>query len=240
MARAFVTSPDDIPVENQKGMPECRHPPSAAPIGAAEEFIDTDARSWATQLLAVSPQWWPGGSDPKDRTTFHSIVSARVPAPTTQRTVLVSLWTPDGERPVARPSQSDHAAANSGASPELRAALAEAGIDFDSLSPEQQAEAAQMLTEMSRVRQEMLSVPATDIIANHLMGFYELAAIHLGENPPNFGEATIAIEALRAVLDRLGEKFGEHHAVLAQALTQLQMTFVQLKEQIAEHVEPTE
>jgi hypothetical protein len=86
----------------------------------------------------------------------------------------------------------------------------------------------------------MLSVPATDIIANHLMGFYELAAIHLGENPPNFGEATIAIEALRAVLDRLGEKFGEHHAVLAQALTQLQMTFVQLKEQIAEHVEPTE
>ena len=29
------------------------------------------------------------------------------------------------------------------------------------------------------------AVPAAEIIANHLMGIYELAAIHLGENPPN-------------------------------------------------------
>ena len=87
-----------------------------------------------------------------------------------------------------------------------------------------------MIEEMGRVREEMLSVPAADIIANHLMGIYELAAIHLGQNPPNFAEATVAIEALRAVVDRLDDAFGENAAVLRQALSQLQLTFVQLKE----------
>ena len=64
------------------------------------------------------------------------------------------------------------------------------------------------------------------------MGIYELGAIHLGENPPNFAEATIAIEALRAVLDRLSGKFADAEPVLRQALTQLQQVFVELKEQV--------
>ncbi len=145
----------------------------------------------------------------------------------------MSLWTPDGERPVQRSTpDSPTGATGSGPSPELRAALAEAGIDVDQLSPEQLREAQAMLVEMGRVRQEMLSVPAAEIIANHLMGIYELAAIHLGENPPNFVEASVAIEALRAVLDRIGNKFADNEAVLRQALSQLQMTFVQLKEQV--------
>ena len=152
----------------------------------------------------------------------------------------MSLWTPDGERPVSRTSPSSPTASSSGGAggplasppPELRAALAEAGIDIDQLTPEQITEATAMLAEMGRVREEMLSVPAAEVIANHLMGIYELAAIHLGENPPNFVEATVAIEALRAVLDRLGAEFGDNEAVLRQALGQLQMTFVQLKEQV--------
>jgi hypothetical protein len=160
----------------------------------------------------------------------------------------VSLWTPDGERPVSRTSPADVTAANpqggtAGAGtppPELRQALAEAGIDIDQLTPEQVQEATQMLAEMSRVRQEMLSVPAAEIIANHLMGIYELAAIHLGENPPNFVEATVAIEALRAVLDRIGKEFGENEQVLQQALQQLQVTFVALKDQVTAEGAPLE
>ncbi|MFN8053213.1 MAG: hypothetical protein U0Q22_17360 [Acidimicrobiales bacterium] len=155
----------------------------------------------------------------------------------------MSLWTPDGERPVSRtprPGADDAAAGVGSPPPELRQALAEAGIDIDQLTPEQIAEATQMLAEMGRVRQEMLSVPAAEIIANHLMGIYELAAIHLGENPPNFVEATVAIEALRAVLDRLGSEFAENEQVLRQALTQLQMTFVSLKEQVTAEGAPLE
>ena len=157
----------------------------------------------------------------------------------------MSLWTPDGERPVSRTSpQSPSAPGGQPSAPtgrpsaELREALSEAGIDIDQLTPEQQADAAQMLQEMAQVREQMLSVPAADIVANHLMGIYELAAIHLGENPPNFEEATVAIESVRVVLERIGDKFGENEAILRQALTQLQMTFVQLKEQVTNSETP--
>ncbi len=150
--------------------------------------------------------------------------------------ILLSLWTPDGERPVSRettPSapSTPSAPAEGGEelSPEIAAALAAAGIDVASLTPEQQTEAAVMMAEMAQVRQQLLSTPAIDVVANHLMGIYELAAIHLGENPPDFSEATVGIEALRAVLERLEGSFGENEPVLRQALSQLQMTFVQLK-----------
>lgn len=139
----------------------------------------------------------------------------------------MSLWTPDGERPVQKSSANPKIEVTE----ELAEALAAAGVDVNDLGPEQIAEAQAMLAEMGRVRQEMLSVPAAEIVANHLMGIYELGAIHLGENPPNFAEATVAIEALRAVLERLEGKFGEAEAVLRQALAQLQQAFVQLKEQ---------
>ena len=87
----------------------------------------------------------------------------------------MSLWTPDGERPVSRtPSNSPASQPGGGAQPpaDLREALSEAGIDIDQLTPEQQADAAQMLQEMAQVREQMLGVPAADVIANHLMGIY--------------------------------------------------------------------
>jgi hypothetical protein len=157
----------------------------------------------------------------------------------------VSLWTPDGERPVSKstpePSAASAASAPTGdaggpnleITPEIRAALSQAGIDVDTLTPEQQAEAAQMLAEMARARQQLLEAPVQDVIANHLMGLYELGAIHLGENPPHFAEASLAIEALGAVLDRLEGNLGEPEEQLRQARQQLQMAFVQLKEQVA-------
>lgn len=140
----------------------------------------------------------------------------------------MSLWTPDGDRPIQKSTPQPTVEVT----PELAEALAAAGVDINELGPEQIAEAQAMLAEMGRVRQEMLSVPAAEIVANHLMGIYELGAIHLGENPPNFAEATVAIEALRAVLDRLEGKFDDAEPVLKQALAQLQQAFVQLKEQV--------
>jgi hypothetical protein len=116
--------------------------------------------------------------------------------------------------------------------PDVAAALEAAGIDVASLTPEQLADATAMMTEMAEVRRQLLDTPAADVVANHLMGIYELAAIHLGENPPNFAEATLAIEALRVVLERLEGHFGENETVLKQALSQLQMTFVQLKGEV--------
>ncbi len=138
----------------------------------------------------------------------------------------MSLWTPDGERPVRRdpaPSAPQSAPSSPPPGPGDLPSL-------EDLSPEERAQAEQMMAEMAEVQERIAQTPASEVIANHLMGFYELAAIHLSQQPPHFAEAALAIDALHAVLERLGNQFGENGPVLAQALQQVQMAFVQLKE----------
>ena len=84
---------------------------------------------------------------------------------------------------------------------------------------------------MAEVRAEVASTPAAVIVANHVMGFYELAAIHLSQTPPNFAEAMVGIDAMASVLDKLEGRLGEHEDVLRDARSQLQMAFVELKRQ---------
>ena len=141
----------------------------------------------------------------------------------------MSLWTPGGEHEVPRDRQPNSPAGPMGGPPSAPPGFAD-DIDFDSLTPEQQAQAQEMLAEMAEVQQRIASAPAADVLANHLMGFYELAAIHLSQEPPNFAEAAVAVDALRIVLDGMEGRLGEHESTLRQALTQIQMAFVQLTE----------
>ena len=127
----------------------------------------------------------------------------------------MSLWTPDGERPVRRPT----------AEPERL---------LEDLSADELAEAEAIAREMAEVRAEVASTPAAVIVANHVMGFYELAAIHLSQTPPNFADAMVGIDAVASVLDKLEGRLGEHEEVLRDARSQLQMAFVELKRQAAE------
>ncbi|MCX7621957.1 MAG: hypothetical protein N2037_14090, partial [Acidimicrobiales bacterium] len=62
-------------------------------------------------------------------------------------------------------------------------------------------------------------------------GFYELAAIKLGQPKPLFADAQLAIDAMAAVLDAVGDRLGDDAASLRDALTQLQLAFVRLKNQ---------
>jgi hypothetical protein len=127
----------------------------------------------------------------------------------------MSLWTPDGEHPVDRPA------------PEASGLGHLAGLD--ELSPEEQAEAEALAAEMAEVRRQVASAPASVIVANHVMGFYELAAIHLSQTPPNFPEAAVGIDAMAAVLDKLEGRLGENEPVLRDARAQLQLAYVELK-----------
>jgi hypothetical protein len=127
----------------------------------------------------------------------------------------MSLWTPDGERPVGRPAANER--------PQV------VPPDFDELTPEEQAEAEALAAEMAEVRRQVASAPAAVIVANHVMGLYELAAIHLSQDPPNFAEAAVGIDALVAVLDRLEGRLGENEPVLRDARSQLQVAYVELK-----------
>jgi hypothetical protein len=72
-------------------------------------------------------------------------------------------------------------------------------------------------------------VPAAQVVANHAMGCWELAAIHLSNQPPRFEEAQVAIDAFGALVEVLDGKLGADEATLRDALAQLRLAFVQVK-----------
>lgn len=111
--------------------------------------------------------------------------------------------------------------------PETEAALA-------AMSPEERAQAEQMIAEMAQARAEIASTPAAVVVANHAMGLYELAAIHLSQRPPNLPEAGVAVDALAALTKALEGRLGDNEATLNQALNQLQMAFVELSKGAAD------
>ena len=146
-----------------------------------------------------------------------------------------SLWTPGGEHEVPREAAAQPAtAAPTGLDPEMEDAIAASlpeGVTLDDLTPEQREQARQMIEEMAAARERLMQTPAAAVVANHAMGLFELAALHLSQQQPNFAEATIAIDAMAAIVEGLSGRLDDAEATLAEGLQQLRMTFVQLKNQ---------
>ena len=132
-----------------------------------------------------------------------------------------SLWTPGGEHPVD-PSSSPQ-------DPPVDPSL-------EALSPEDREKAEAMAREMAAVQEQLASAPASVVVANHLMGFYELAAIHLSQRPPNLSEASVAIDALAAVVDTLPGRLGEAEATMRDALHQIRLAYVAVEKAMREAV----
>jgi len=156
-----------------------------------------------------------------------------------------SLWTPDGEHEVPRDPapQTDPAAAEAAPDSDLDNAIASVlpeGMSLDELSPEQRERAEEMVKEMIDTQSRLLEADASDIVANHAMGLYELAALHLSQHEPNLAEASVAIDALGAIVDSLAGRLGEAEPTLRDALGQLRLGFVQVKSHLAENDAPTE
>lgn len=144
----------------------------------------------------------------------------------------MSLWTPGGEHEVPRePVPTPSAPPADQAEPTGGTATMPGMPDLDELSPEEQAQVAEMAKEMAEVREQLASVPASTVVANHAMGLYELGAIHLSNDPPNLPEARVAIDAMTAMIEVLKGRLGEAEATLIEALSQIQMVFVQLTDQ---------
>ena len=122
----------------------------------------------------------------------------------------MSLWTPDGEHPV----DDDHG---------------DDDEELGQLTDEERRQLEEMASEMASVRQQLLSVPASQVVANHVMGLYELAAIHLSSPSPRLEEARLSVDAMAALVDALEGRLGEHEPTLRDALAQLQLAFVQVK-----------
>ena len=153
----------------------------------------------------------------------------------------MSLWTPGGEHPVDRnrpsePASGAHAAESSaseadpGGGSDILAALSpEQRAEFDRLSPEEQEQAKAMIAQMADTRQRMVETPAAVLVANHAMGLYELAAIHLSAESPKVSEAKLAIDALAGILDSVGDQLSDDGKTLRDALAQIQLAYVQVK-----------
>jgi hypothetical protein len=81
----------------------------------------------------------------------------------------------------------------------------------------------------------VLQTPVIEHIGGHAMAMFELAALHLereaatgGEEKPDLAEASLAIDAMAALVEGLGDKLEPYRAQLQSALDQLRMAFVEL------------
>jgi len=100
------------------------------------------------------------------------------------------------------------------------------------------------------VHAKLVATPVEDVVANHALGIWQLALVHLGvitppdadgQPPaPNLAAAGLAIDALAALVDGLGERLGAHEPVLRDALTQAQMLFVEVSDGRTDAVEPAD
>jgi hypothetical protein len=81
---------------------------------------------------------------------------------------------------------------------------------------------------LAEARARLADTPANVVVANHVVGLYELAAIHLGANPPRFDDARLAIDALAAIVDALGSRLGQDHEIFKDALANIRLVYVKL------------
>jgi hypothetical protein len=90
-------------------------------------------------------------------------------------------------------------------------------------------QAAEIEAAMAEARARLTEVPAEVVVVNHLMGFYELAAIHLSSETPDLVSASLAIDAMAAVVDGLGDRLGDDAQTMRDALANIRMAFVGVK-----------
>jgi hypothetical protein len=89
-------------------------------------------------------------------------------------------------------------------------------------------ELADIEAAMSEARARLLEVPADVVVTNHVMGLYELAAIHLSTDPPNLEDASLAIDAVGCLVEGLGDRLGDEAATMRDALANIRMAYVSL------------
>jgi hypothetical protein len=78
-------------------------------------------------------------------------------------------------------------------------------------------------------RRRVAEAPPEVVVTNHVMGLYELAAIHLSADEPNLPAASLAIDAVASLVEGLGDRLGPDATTLRDALANIRLAFVQVK-----------
>jgi hypothetical protein len=102
----------------------------------------------------------------------------------------------------------------------------------------EQPPSAEEIAALRELHARLVATPVTDVLANHALGIWQLALVHLGvvtppdeqgrRFAPDLAAAGLAIDALAALVDGLGSRLGEHEPTLRDALTQAQRLFVEV------------
>ena len=133
-----------------------------------------------------------------------------------------SLWTPSGEHRPDEPAAPSTPGGDRGGG-------GGGGRRGGGSDPDEAAVAE----ELRRVRAELAATPIVDLIANHCVGLWQLAVLHMvpeGDEPPHLADAALAIDALAGVVEGLGDRLERHAEPLRDALAQLRMAYVQVQE----------
>ena len=149
-----------------------------------------------------------------------------------------TLWTPDGEHRVPRESADDspHAPADEADGDAMGGAFAgelemdpETGLPIDPRTgePFDPEELAEMQEQLLAAQEQLVSVPAAEIVQNHMMGLFELAALHLRREPPDLDEARLPIDALGLLVDNLADQLPAGDT-LRGALQQIRLAYVEI------------
>jgi Domain of unknown function (DUF1844) len=124
-----------------------------------------------------------------------------------------TLWTPGGEHEPADEEPTDPAAEGAVISPEDEAAR----------------------EQLRQLREQLAATPVSDIIANHAIGLWELALLHLSPDEgsePDLDQARLAIDGVAALVEGLDERLGRHQEPLREALAQLRLAFVEVSRRV--------
>ncbi len=146
-------------------------------------------------------------------------LSQSTPCSEWEDTSVSSLWTPSGEHEPA--SSAGEPAVPGGAGP------GPGGPDGGDVDE------AAVREELRRVRAELAGTPVADLVANHAIGLWQLAVLHLTPDedaPIRLDEAGLAIDAMAALVEQLGDRLGESAEPLRDALAQLRIAYVQISE----------
>lgn len=85
-----------------------------------------------------------------------------------------------------------------------------------------------VVAELDEVRRAILSSPPEAVMANHCYGMFELAAMHLSQQPPSLDAARLAIDGLAALTEALSGRLGPDEETLREGLAQLRLAWVQV------------
>jgi hypothetical protein len=130
-----------------------------------------------------------------------------------QDTSVSGLWTPSGADPDL---DTGSGAGSDRPGPEPR----------DGEPTEEQRAAAE--AELARIQEELAATPVAEIIANHAIGLWQLAVLHLTREDRDPEAAGLAIDGLAALVDGLGARLGPNEGPLRDALAQVRLAYVQV------------